>query len=55
MSGVCFLPAIDDLGKLAGIKTSLISCLLHHLDLRHCLCYDGEVLLLLILDKRIMY
>jgi hypothetical protein len=55
MSGVCFLPAIDDLSKLAGIETGLISCRLHPLDLRHCLCHDGEVLVLLTLDKRIMY
>jgi hypothetical protein len=52
--GVCFLPAIKNLSELAGIETGLISCLLHHLDLRLCLCHDSEALLLLIVDKSIM-
>jgi hypothetical protein len=55
MSGGWSLPAIDNLSKLVGIEAGLISCLLHHLHLRLCLCHDGEVLLLLILDERIMY
>jgi hypothetical protein len=55
VGGGCSLPAINDLSKLSGIEAGLISCLLHHLDLRHCLCHDGEVLLLLMLSKTIMH